>query len=171
MTSVAGVADEFLIIANIHVFLHSDLSLCDRLGDNPRFLWGASSISAPRLNGGILPRALLFVSRVYYVPRELRIAVITEVAHRVPKIYCPLMFVFHEGRESRGALGEELPAYFRHQPPRNPLSPEFGRHSEPINVTAPTVPSTDHRANDLVVDCCDQEQGRRLTDQVSQPFD
>jgi hypothetical protein len=51
---------------------------------------------------------------VGYVSRELWIALIAKVTRRVPKIHRPLMFVFDEGRQSRGALGDELPAYFRH---------------------------------------------------------
>ena len=96
---------------------------------------------------------------------------ITEVAHRVPKIYCPLMFVLHEGRESRGALGKELAPYLRYQTPCNPLSPEFGRYREAIDVPPPSIPSTDHGANDLVVDCCDQEQGGWFSNQTSQSLD
>ena len=81
------------------------------------------------------------------------------------------MFVLDESRKSRGALGEELAHYLRHQTPCDPLSPEFGHYREAIDVPAPAVPSTDHRANDLVVDRCDQEQRGGFTDQTSQSFD
>jgi len=64
------------------------------------------------------------------------------------------MFVLDESRKSGGALGEKFVPYLRHQTPCNALAPEFGHYREAIDVPAPAVPSTDHRANNLVVDRC-----------------
>ena len=80
------------------------------------------------------------------------------------------MFVLYEGRESRSAFGEEFPAYFRCEPPRNSPSPVFRRHGQAIDVPAPPVPSTDHRTNNFVSDGCNEERGG-LSDQTGKSFD
>jgi hypothetical protein len=40
---------------------------------------------------------VLSIFPIRYVPRELRIAFETKIAHRIPKIDRPLMLMFHEG--------------------------------------------------------------------------
>jgi hypothetical protein len=78
------------------------------------------------------------------VPNELRIALKSEIANRVPKVYRPTMFMLHERGESRRALRKKLPAYFRRQPPRDSFSAMFGCHRQAIDVPSPSVPSSDH---------------------------
>jgi hypothetical protein len=62
------------------------------------------------------------------------------------------MIVLDQSRQSLGTLGEECAAYLFHQSPCYAPSTIFGRHRETIDVTPPSVPSTDHRTNDPSVD-------------------
>ena len=87
---------------------------------------------------------VLIVPSIDYIPCEFRIALIAEVAHRVPKIDRPLMVMLDKGRESRGAFGEKLSTYLRYEPPCNSLSPMLGCHRQAVDVSTPSVPSADH---------------------------
>src|SRR5258708_7200211 len=78
------------------------------------------------------------------VSREPWIVLVAEVAQRLPKIDPPPMFVLYQRSESFGTLSEERTADLGHQPACNSPSSVFGRHREAIDVTAPSVPSTDH---------------------------
>jgi hypothetical protein len=91
------------------------------------------------------------VCPICYVPREFWIAVTTEVTHRVPEIYCPLTFVLHEGRESCGASGQELVliAATKRRAIPFPGIPALHRGE---TCFPPSVPSTNHGPNDLVLE-------------------
>jgi len=64
--------------------------------------------------------------------------------------------MLYERRESVGALIEERTADLLHQLACYASSAVFGRNREPIDITPPSVPSTDHGTNDPAVDCRDK---------------
>jgi hypothetical protein len=70
-----------------------------------------------------------------------------------------------------GTLVEECIADILHQPPRYTPAPVFRRHRQAIDVTAPSVPSTDDGTRDPAVDYRDKEDRTWLLDQTGQSLD
>jgi hypothetical protein len=76
------------------------------------------------------------------------------------------MLVLYQGRKSLGAFVEKRPAYLLHQPACYTLPPAFGRHRQAIDITPPSVPSTDYRTDYPAVDYRDKEDRARFVDQT-----
>jgi hypothetical protein len=68
------------------------------------------------------------------------------------------VFTFHQGCKPDGASFEERGANLLDQLARYAASPVCGCHGEPIDITAPSVPSTDNGTDDPSADCRNQEQ-------------
>ncbi len=81
------------------------------------------------------------------------------------------MLVLYQGRKSLSTFVEKRAAYLLDQPACYTPSPAFWGHRQAIDVTPPSVPSTNYRTYYPRVDYRDKQDRARFVDQTGQSFD